>query len=128
LRDKMESNEEEVVVIDLLAAEEEEEERRRKKRKHDMWIHDIFKKIWQHGEYHTLFTDLLNDDVKFFQYFRMSHAKFTILLDILSPHLLRQNTKYREAIEPEERLAVCLRYVLKTISFIYNIIYRYTYS
>ncbi|KAF0714885.1 protein ALP1-like [Aphis craccivora] len=114
----MESDEE-LVIIALLLDEEDEEERRGNKRKHRMWIHDIFKKRSQFGEYHTLFTDLLNDDVKFFQYFRMSHAKFKTLLDILSPHILRQNTTYREAIEPEQKLAVCLRYVLKTISFKY---------
>lgn len=72
-----------------------------------MWTHDIFKKRSRHGEYHTLFPDLLNDDVKFFQYFRMSHAKFITLLDILRTHLLRQNTTYREALGPEERLVVC---------------------
>lgn len=62
---------------------------------------------------------MLNDDVKFFQYFRMSNAKFTTLLDTLSPHILRQNTTYRVAIEPEQRLAVCLRYVLKILTFKY---------
>jgi len=113
----MESDEEELVVIALLA---EEEERRGKKRKHDMWIHDIFKKRSQHREYHTLFTDLLNDDVKFFQYFRMSQAKFTTLLDILSPHILRQNTTYREAIRPEERLAVCLMLISHFGVFFFN--------
>ncbi|KAL5239368.1 hypothetical protein ACI65C_013369 [Semiaphis heraclei] len=107
LIDNMESDEE-LVIITLLLDEEDEEESRGNKRKHRMWIHDIFKKRSQFGEYHTLFTDLLNDDVKFFQYFRMSHAKFTTLLDILRPHILRQNTTYREAIEPEQKLAVCL--------------------
>jgi len=93
----MESDEELVIIALLL---EEEEERRGNKRKHKIWIHGIFKKISQFGEY-TLFTDLLNDDVKFFQYFRMSRAKFKTLLDNLSPHILRQNTTYGEAIDPE---------------------------
>jgi len=106
----MESDEELVIIASLLA-EEDEEERRGNKRKHKMWIHDIFKKRSQFGEYLTLFTDLLNDDVKFFQYFRMSHAKFTTLLDIVSPHILRQNTTYRKAIESEQQLSVCLRHV-----------------
>ncbi|VVC31960.1 Hypothetical protein CINCED_3A013302 [Cinara cedri] len=46
--------------------EEDEEERRGIKRKHKMWIHDIFKKRSQFGEYHALFTDLLNGDVLVF--------------------------------------------------------------
>lgn len=94
VQDKMDSDEE-LVVIALLLEEKEEDERRGNKRKHKMWTHDIFKKRSQFGEYHTLFTGLLNDDVKFFQYFRMSHAKFTTFLDILSPHILRQNTTER---------------------------------
>lgn len=107
----MEESDEEVVVACLLAEEEELE--KSVKRKHSIWIHNIFKKRSEHGEYHTLFPDLLNDDTKFFQYFRMSQDKFNYLVDILKPHLLRQNTTYREAIGPEERLAVCLRYLLK---------------
>lgn len=55
----------------------------------------------------TLFLDLLNDDIKFFQYFRMFQPRFIFLVDILKPHLLRQNTTYREAIGPEE-MACCL--------------------
>ncbi|KAL0879747.1 hypothetical protein ABMA27_003460 [Loxostege sticticalis] len=111
-----ESDEEQIVVVACLLAEEEELEKK-VKRKHSIWIHDIFKKRSEHGEYHTLFPDLSNDDIKFFQYFRMSQAKFHYLVDTLKPHLLRQNTKYREAIGPEERLAVCLRYLATGNSF-----------
>ncbi|KAI8432616.1 hypothetical protein MSG28_013602 [Choristoneura fumiferana] len=84
-----ESDEEQIVVVACLLAEEEELEKKVKKRKHSIWIHDIFKKRSEHGEYHTLFPDLSNDDTKFFQYFRMSQAKFNYLFDILKPHLLR---------------------------------------
>ncbi|CAG4951265.1 unnamed protein product [Parnassius apollo] len=95
----MEENEEETIVIACLLAEEEEEKAKNsRKRKHNIWIHDIFKKRSQRGEYHTLFPDLLNDDAKFFQYFRMTQVKFNTLVDILKPHLLRQNTAYRETI------------------------------
>ncbi|CAI6367865.1 unnamed protein product [Macrosiphum euphorbiae] len=52
----MESDEE-LVIITLLLDEEDEEESRGNKRKHRMWIHDIFKKRSQFGEYLTLFTD-----------------------------------------------------------------------
>lgn len=108
-----ESDEEQFVVVACMLAEEEDLEKKANKRKHSIWVHNIFKKRSEHGEYHTLFPDLLNDDTKFFQYFRMSQDKFNYLVDILKPHLLRQNTTYREAIGPEERLAVCLRYLLK---------------
>lgn len=101
--------EEQFFVVACLLAEEEENAKKPKKRKHNMWIHDIFMKRSERGEYHTLFPDLLNDDIKFFENFRMSEAKFNFLVEILKPYLLRQNTTYREAIGPEERLAVCLR-------------------
>lgn len=107
------SDEEQFVVVACLLAEEEDLEKKANNRKHSIWVHNIFKKRSEHGEYHTLFPDLLIDDTKFFQYFHMSQFKFSYLVDILKPHLLRQNTAYMEAIGPEERFAVCLRYLLK---------------
>lgn len=100
----MSDSEEEIVVIGMLLAEEETN---RKKRK--LWVHNINKKRLALGEFHTLFPDLMEDDVKFFQYFRMSHEKFVALLDILQPEIVRKNTLFREAIGSKERLAVTLR-------------------
>lgn len=42
---------------------------------------------------YTLFSDLLNDDIKLFQYFRIPQAKFNFLVDTLKPHILRQSNK-----------------------------------
>lgn len=98
------SEEEEIVIISMLLAEEENI---RKKRK--IWVHNICKKRLAFGEFHTLFPDLMEDEAKFFQYFRMSHEKFTALLDILQPEIVRNNTTFREAIGSKERLAVTLR-------------------
>ncbi|KAJ8946584.1 hypothetical protein NQ314_008839 [Rhamnusium bicolor] len=72
------------------------------------------KKRMEYGEFHTLFPDLVEDEVKFFQYFHMSHEKFQTLLDILTPDLTRENTTFRVAIGPKERLAICLRNVSST--------------
>ena len=49
----------------LLIDKEEKIKKRRRKR---LWVHTMYNKI-VHGEFHTLFPDLMEDDVKFFQYF-----------------------------------------------------------
>lgn len=56
-----------------------------------------------------MFPDLIKDPAKFFSYFRMTYEKFHELLDVLE--LKKETTRFRMAIQPEERLAVCLRYV-----------------
>lgn len=95
------SSEEEILVLAAACAEEDEERSRR------YWIHEINRKREVHGEFHHLFPDLLADDEKFFKYFRMSTAKFHELLNMLQ--LRKQNTNFRKAISPEERLAVTLK-------------------
>jgi hypothetical protein len=52
---------------------------------------------------------LLQDEKKFFQYFRMSYDKYSELLEIVQHDLQKQTTTFREPNGPEERLAVCLR-------------------
>jgi hypothetical protein len=44
------------------------------------------------GEYHSLFPDLIEDDVKFFPHARMTHEKFTVLLDLLKHDISRENS------------------------------------
>jgi hypothetical protein len=61
------SSEEETVVVAMML---EEGQRKRK------WVHDINKKRNEFGEFHTLFHDLIEDDKKFFIYFRMSYPNF----------------------------------------------------
>jgi hypothetical protein len=63
------------------------------------------------GEYHPLVPDLLEDGVKCFQYFRMTHENFTVFLHLLKPDISTENTSFREAVGPKERLSICLRCV-----------------
>ena len=102
----MESDEELVVVSAILIEEEEKSKRRRKA---TYWIHNINRKRFKFGEFHTLFPDLLEDDVKFFAYFRMTHVKFEALLNLLKGELSREKTKFRSPVGSKERLAICLR-------------------
>ena len=97
----------ELAVIVLLLDEEAKKKRiKRRKRKQ---VHLIIKKRKLDGEYYTLFKDLLKYDDKFNQYFRMPQCKFYDLLKLIEPKLQKQNTSFREAISPTERLTVCLR-------------------
>lgn len=96
---------EELAIVSAVLMEEEEKQ----KRKPRFWCHNINRKRLTLGEYHTLFPDLIEDDTKFFQYFRMTHEKFDSLLKILEPELQKCDTNVRDSIGPKERLAICLR-------------------
>ncbi|CAB3251503.1 unnamed protein product [Arctia plantaginis] len=103
----MDSSDEEMLWFQILLEEEQKNKKRR--RVHKVWVHDICQKRNVFGEYHHLFNDLKKDPVKFFEYFRMCFGKFETLLNILREDLQKQTTKFRRPIEPEERLAICLR-------------------
>ncbi|XDV26238.1 hypothetical protein PO909_030000 [Leuciscus waleckii] len=47
----------------------------------------------------------------------MSVGQFEELLQTVAPHLMRQTTNFREPIDPEQRLAVCLRFLSTGDSF-----------
>jgi hypothetical protein len=85
------SEDEEIVIMSLLSEEEQK------------------KKRMIHCEFHSLYPDLLEDEAKFFEYFRMTYGEFMTLLNMLGPNLSRENTSFREAVGPKERLALCLR-------------------
>ncbi|CAF4948452.1 unnamed protein product [Pieris macdunnoughi] len=48
-------------------------------------------------------------DEKFNNYYRVSREQFQELLSFVEADILKQNTYYRKAISPQEKLAVCLR-------------------
>ena len=66
----------------------------------------------------------MSDQESFYRYFHMSPQRFDHLLSLVGPLVKPQDTRYREAIPPNERLAVTLRYLvtgdsMQTISFSY---------
>ncbi|XP_066999876.2 putative nuclease HARBI1 [Anabrus simplex] len=87
--------------------------RNKRKRK---WIHDFNMSCAQHGAY-TLAHDLLKDPVKFQSYYRMYPESYTELLQKISPLLRKQDTNYRKAISPDEKLLITLRYLATGNSF-----------
>ncbi|XP_063219307.1 uncharacterized protein LOC134529310 [Bacillus rossius redtenbacheri] len=111
-----------------LALEEEENEDALKKRRQRMrkWVDSVWKSRPIEGEFITLFPRLMDDDIKFYGYFRMTRNTFHLLLNKLEENLKKKDTFWRKCIPPRERLAVCLRFLatgdtFKTISYSYRL-------
>ncbi|KAG8305656.1 hypothetical protein J6590_065576 [Homalodisca vitripennis] len=77
--------------------------------KREYWVHDAWKTRQEEGEFTTLLPHLLDDETKFFHYFRMPMHTFNQLELKLKEHLTMQDTYFRKAITPRHRLAVFLR-------------------
>jgi hypothetical protein len=56
------------------------------------WAHNICKEVMDFGECHSLFLNLAEEDVKFFQYVCVTHEKFTVLLVLLKPDVSKEHT------------------------------------
>lgn len=89
-----------------LVLDEEQEEPERKKRK---WVHQAWQKRETEGEFATLCKELIEDERKCWEYFKMSENSFNLLLSKLDIHLRKQDSRWTKAISPRERLAVTLR-------------------
>jgi len=88
----------------------DEEEKNAADKKKRMWVHKFFRNIKSEGEYWTLYKELADDDMKLYQYFRMSKHQFNYLLQKIEKDL-KKNITFREAVSPVEKLATCLRQV-----------------
>jgi len=81
----------------------------RESSKRRFWIHDVIRKRSELGEYHRLVQELRLDSTRFQQYFRMTPTKFDELLSLVGPLIQREDTSFRKAIEPGQRLAITIR-------------------
>ena len=72
------------------------------------WVHPILRTRNQRGEYHALVQELRLDALLFHQYFRMPPDHFDELLGKVGPLITVADTRFRSAIGPAERLAICL--------------------
>lgn len=72
-------------------------------------MHPINSKREEQGEFHTLFAELLEDEERFFIYFRMSITSFNELYSLIQQDIEKQDTNWRKAIPAKERLVVFLR-------------------
>lgn len=83
----------------------------RNQQRRQFWVHPINSERQSHGHYFQLYKQLRKDNVKFFNYFRMSISSFDELLSYIENDIKRQDTNMRIAIQPEEKLVITLRYV-----------------
>ena len=95
--------------------------RRQQKR---LWVRQIFQTRSTRGEYQAEMR--LGDHESFYKYFHMTPQRFSHLLSIVGPSITRQDTTFRQAIPPGERLAITLCYLvtgdsMQTISFSYRV-------
>ena len=86
--------------------------RRWRRKRQNMWVHLINIKRPEFGIFSHLYPDLLEDEEKCHGVLRMNIEQFYCLSQLVGQEIRKQNTIYRRAISPEERLAIFLRYVL----------------
>jgi hypothetical protein len=78
-------------------------------KKKRVWVHRCFRSRKSEGEYWTLYKELADDEIKFYQYFRMSKHQFNYLLQKIEKDLKKKNTTSREPISPVKKLVTYLR-------------------
>jgi hypothetical protein len=61
------------------------------------------------GKFYTLFQQMLEDEKRFYIYFRMTKDCFNDILNLIGDDVRKEYTNYRSPIPPEERLAIVLR-------------------
>ena len=88
---------------------------RKRRKSHNFLVHLINASQLSLGTLYTLMNDLKNDNSKNFNCFRMSKGSFNELLNVLEPHIGRQDTPMMATIPAEERLVMTLRYLLNVI-------------
>jgi len=86
--------------------------RRRRRGQRRYWVRPWIGRRRQFGLYDQLLVELRNEDQKTFKNFmRMPPEMFDELRTRVGPRISKQNTNYREAIEPGLKLAVTLRHL-----------------
>lgn len=99
-----------LIAICLDEEERENEEERQHLKRKRIWIHPSLLKRKTEGEFYTLLPHLIEDEKKFHGYFRMNTGTFEMILSRIQKDIQKEDTTFREAITPREKLVVCLRY------------------
>lgn len=82
---------------------------KRKKKQRSFWIHPLFVDNILHSPASVTTEQLTLNPEKFKEFYRMSQESFNLLLEMVGPRIEKQDTHYREAIAPRERLLITLR-------------------
>jgi hypothetical protein len=86
---------------------------RRRSKRQRFWVHPVLENVERRGAYRVLPSELMQHPDKSTGYYRMSKQTFQDLLSLVSPAIEKEDTNYRCAICPAERLLITLRYVNK---------------
>lgn len=82
--------------------------RRRNRKRRRYWIHPSFQVLQNHGA--SLWANELKvHPTQFQNCYRMSPDTFSKLVEILAPYITKQDTYYRDAITPQEKVLITLR-------------------
>lgn len=82
--------------------------RRRNRKRRRYWIHPSFQVLKNHGA-SICAEELKAHPTQFQNCYRMSPDTFSTLVEMLAPHITKQDTKFRDAITPQEKLLITLR-------------------
>lgn len=93
------------VVALVLKLRKEPKQRRR----HRYWVHPLTDQRHLKGYFCKMYNDVRQYPDKFFNYYRMSIGTYDKLLQAVGQYLKHEDTTFRMAISPEERLSVTLR-------------------
>lgn len=90
----------------------------KKKCRRRRWVKNWMLKREKYTHLNLVQEMLLGDDLDdYSNYYRMSEDLFEKLLTMVSPYITKQNTHFRQAILPREKLSVTLRYLATGRSF-----------
>lgn len=106
------SSDEEAVVCATIAILARLRTKKQKKNQRRLWVHPIFLETMRKGQgiHDNLISELrVNDPSKFFNYLRMSPESFDKLLSFVGPLIVKEDSRFRSAINPSTRLALTLR-------------------
>lgn len=97
--------------------------KRRKQTKRKCWVRPWLEKRMAQGAFENLLKELrIEDQHGFFNFIRMNALSFEFLLEQVAPIIKKEDTHFRQAISPAEKLMVTLRflasgmYIIKILS------------
>ena len=73
------------------------------------WVHHINKKRSKHGEFASMFKQLVKYPERFHSYFRMTKEQFYALLNLIKSKIQPRICKFRKPISAIEKLVVTLK-------------------
>lgn len=115
----MSSSEDDLLIacVSFVAMKSLENNKFKKRKKRRWWITSLYRNRCLHGG-SILLQDLQKEDnERFLNCCRMSPSVFNQLLALIEPKIKKEDTRFRKAIPPAERMALTLRYLATGDSF-----------